>query len=338
MGRFVLPLAQVFTSSGKLGAGYRLSFFETGTSTHLDTYSNAGRTVTNSNPVIADAEGRFDDIYLADQPYKVTLADADGVEVWSADPVQTAVGEIGFPVPIASGGTGSTTAAGARTALGLGSAAEYDVGDGADEVPTNSMVSGVPTGAIIMWNGATGDVPAGWALCDGGTYSKSDGSGVITAPDLRNRFIVGAGDTYAAKATGGAASATTSTGGGGGTVTTSAAGAHSHGGVTQGHALTTAQIPPHNHKMFANVGLTSQSSGTYANIGWFPSHNSQYGIQGGETIASVYQTADNTGGGGSHTHGIDAAPDHTHTIETSDHTHTVATIPPFLALVFIIKL
>ncbi len=49
----------------------------------------------------------------------------------------------------------------------------------------------VPTGGIIMWSGA--EVPEGWALCDG-----TDGT-----PDLQNRFVVGAGDTYALAETGG---------------------------------------------------------------------------------------------------------------------------------------
>ena len=68
---------------------------------------------------------------------------------------------------------------------------------------------GVPQGAIIMWSGAINQIPEGWALCDG-----NDGT-----PDLRNRFIVGAGSGYAVAATGGEAS----------------------------HTLTIAEIPAHNH-------------------------------------------------------------------------------------------
>jgi microcystin-dependent protein len=52
---------------------------------------------------------------------------------------------------------------------------------------------GIPKGGIIMWSGAV--VPTGWALCDG-----QNGT-----PDLRNRFVVGAGtgSIYAIGATGG---------------------------------------------------------------------------------------------------------------------------------------
>ena len=48
-------------------------------------------------------------------------------------------------------------------------------------------------GIIVEWSGAIVDIPSGWSLCDG-----SNGT-----PDLRNRFVVGAGDTYAPDATGG---------------------------------------------------------------------------------------------------------------------------------------
>ena len=50
-------------------------------------------------------------------------------------------------------------------------------------------------GMIILWSGSLGSIPAGWVLCDG----------TNSTPDLRNRFIVAAGDTYAVGATGGSA-------------------------------------------------------------------------------------------------------------------------------------
>jgi hypothetical protein len=54
-----------------------------------------------------------------------------------------------------------------------------------------------PAGVIVLWSGSIGSIPAGWVLCNG-----SNGT-----PDLRNRFIVGAGSTYAVDATGGSADA-----------------------------------------------------------------------------------------------------------------------------------
>lgn len=58
----------------------------------------------------------------------------------------------------------------------------------------NDAISGaiMPVGGIIMWSG--GVVPGGWALCDGNNGT----------PDLRDKFIVGAGGAYASGAMGGA--------------------------------------------------------------------------------------------------------------------------------------
>lgn len=52
----------------------------------------------------------------------------------------------------------------------------------------------VPYGTIVLWYGAAASVPGGWRICDG-----TGGT-----PDLRDRFVVGAGSTYAVNATGGA--------------------------------------------------------------------------------------------------------------------------------------
>ena len=54
-----------------------------------------------------------------------------------------------------------------------------------------------PSGVIVLWSGSIGSIPAGWYLCNG-----SNGT-----PDLRDRFVVGAGSTYAVDATGGSANA-----------------------------------------------------------------------------------------------------------------------------------
>jgi len=65
---------------------------------------------------------------------------------------------------------------------------------------TNLTVTGTvtgintfPAGGIIMWSGSQASIPSGWLLCDG-----TNGT-----PNLRDRFVVGAGNTYAVGATGG---------------------------------------------------------------------------------------------------------------------------------------
>ena len=61
-----------------------------------------------------------------------------------------------------------------------------------------TVAQSVPTGCILMWSGSIATIPSGWLICDG-----TNGT-----PDLRSRFIVGAGSTYAVNATGGSADAT----------------------------------------------------------------------------------------------------------------------------------
>lgn len=72
------------------------------------------------------------------------------------------------------------------------------------------------TGMIMLWSGATNAVPAGWSLCDG----------TGNTPDLRDKFVVGAGNSYDVNATGGSKDAIavshTHTG------STNATGNHSH--------------------------------------------------------------------------------------------------------------
>jgi len=48
-------------------------------------------------------------------------------------------------------------------------------------------------GMIMLWYGSVDSIPSGWHLCDG----------LAGTIDLRNKFIVAAGDTYAPGNTGG---------------------------------------------------------------------------------------------------------------------------------------
>ena len=67
-------------------------------------------------------------------------------------------------------------------------------GDGSALTGIESFV----TGMIILWYGNTGNIPTGFVLCDGNNNT----------PDLRDRFVVGAGSAYSPGDTGGANSVT----------------------------------------------------------------------------------------------------------------------------------
>ena len=106
-----------------------------------------------------------------------------------------------------------------------------------------------------MWSGSIATIPSGWALCDGNN----------STPDLRDRFIVGAGSTYTPTDTGG----TTSTG---------------------SHALTVAELPAHSHSFTYTAPAMNQPA---------PSFNqaNNVGAPGAATSGTT-----NTGGDQGHTH------------------------------------
>jgi len=100
----------------------------------------------------------------------------------------------------------------------------------------------IPTGVITLWYGSIGSVPTGWYLCDG-----TNGT-----PDLRNKFIVGAGSTYSVSATGGSTDAIVVT--------------HTH------TATSTVTDPGHTHTMsqYGSVGSGISGSTYIAGSGTNP--------------------------------------------------------------------
>ena len=78
-----------------------------------------------------------------------------------------------------------------------------------------SGIESFVTGMIILWYGNTGNIPTGFVLCDGSN----------STPDLRDRFVVGAGSAYSPGNSGGSSSVT----------------------------LSESQLPSHNHSASSSV-------------------------------------------------------------------------------------
>ncbi|MCR4662929.1 MAG: hypothetical protein K5622_03465 [Endomicrobiaceae bacterium] len=85
----------------------------------------------------------------------------------------------------------------------------------------------VPKGGIIIWSGLATDIPEGWVLCDG-----TNGT-----PDLRDRFVLGAGHNYTVGSKGG----------------------------EETHTLTTDEMPSHGHDYYTGKGESTTMSGYVAN-------------------------------------------------------------------------
>ena len=90
----------------------------------------------------------------------------------------------------------------------------------------------IPSGLISLWSGAIGSIPSGWLLCDG-----TNGT-----PNLKDRFIVGAGNLYSVGGTGGSTDAIV---------------------VSHTHTATSVVTDPgHNHTYTRVSGTAPQSGNT----------------------------------------------------------------------------
>jgi len=184
--------------------------------------------------------------------------------------------------------------------------------------------AGVPTGGIIMWTGVS--APTGWSLCDGGSYSKVDGSGPIVAPNLQDRFIVGSGNSYALGATGGATSNTPTIGVNGTALTASNLPAHSHTITDPGHTHSITD-PGHSHTYTPALASVASSPGgnTTGKAGTpVATSTDTTGITGTNSGTTGITTTDSFGSGTAHTHLANSS--------------AVPTVPPYYALAFIMKL
>jgi microcystin-dependent protein len=142
----------------------------------------------------------------------------------------------------------------------------------------------IPINGIIMWSGSVETIPSGWALCDGTSGT----------PDLRERFIVGAGGDNPAVA--GTVGYTPGT----------------QGGLNE-VILTSSQIPAHTHTA---TGITTTTVSPASVLTSLTTTSSSFstGVFGSTAITGITQNssstsatstttitvANNTGGGGSH--------------------------------------
>jgi len=216
------------------------------------TNSNAGQTARNLRLVLVGTSGGARQLIIPaiEKQYIVKNELADTVTVKNA--AGTGIGvPSGKTVVVFNDGTdvvdvttfatslttsgnvavGGTLSAASPAFTGTPTSTTAAVGTNTTQIATTAFVlaNGLPSGAILLWSGSVASIPSGFVLCDG----------TNSTPDLRDRFVVGAGSTYAVNATGGSANATLPS--------------HTH--------TATVTDPGHSHTFGADLGAAQSGAG-----------------------------------------------------------------------------
>lgn len=157
-------------------------------------------------------------------------------------------------------------------------------------------VDNLPKGSVIMWYREENNIPQGWQLCDGGDY------GGFSTPDLRDRFVVGAGSKYYKDQKGGCEKV----------------------------QLSENQMPQHTHEASAQISQDGKHKHK-----WRGYYNRQYAKWGEYCRSRNWNDSDpeedGTNDAGQHTHTATVNIYSTGGGEAHDN------LPPYCALFYIIK-
>ena len=198
----------------------------------------------------------------------------------------------------------------------------------AGSASTTAPADDSPVGVIAMWSGSASNIPSGWQLCNGGSPNTTELQSVVgsTVPDLRDKFIVGAGNSYSVGSTGGSPNAVVVE--------------HSHTGESHAHGINTSfnisasgttstDDVPHTHPIAGTVGTGSglnagaDYTGNYSprstNAATDTNHSHTFSIN---TTASLSGSTENSGGGNTGVEGVNAEGKN---------------LPPYYSLCYIIK-
>lgn len=164
----------------------------------------------------------------------------------------------------------------------------------------------VPVGGIILWSGAENAIPTGWHLCDGTSGT----------PNLQNKFIIGAGDTYAVGATAGSAT-------------------HTHAGHAALAHAGTAVAAHANHKHELPFSVGQNAFRTTGDTHPFGSGTSQSMTRILSTTADTYTYSYSLTNVESVELAHTVTQPNNHAAQSHD---TASNLPPYYALCYIMKL
>jgi hypothetical protein len=228
------PKMQFLDANGNPLVGGKLYTYAAGTTTPLATYTTAAAGTSNTNPVILDSRGEANVWLASGTSYKFKLLSSTDVEQWTVDNIASTgtmatqnanlvaitggtianvaisnssysgtASNVTGTVAVANGGTGATTAAAARTALGAAaSGANTDITSLANATSINSETIGyrglpqltktasytlasadagkfvsITTGGVVLPANSSDPVPIGTAIS---IYNNSSSSQTIS--------------------------------------------------------------------------------------------------------------------------------------------------------------
>lgn len=305
--------SQFFDNSGVPLAGGLIYTYLAGTTTPLVSYTSSTGLTAHPNPIVLDSAGRINEVWIPEGTNsKFVLQTSTNVLIGTYDSLFPIAS---LPVSIYNGGTGATTAEGARINLGLGTFL-------------------VPTGSIVMWPSSV--IPSDWKLCNGDALSRTtfatlfsligttfgvgDGTTTFNLPNYKDRMPYGA-DTYAIGATGGSANAVLVS--------------HTHTATSNvtdpghTHAFTTGNgNVDHTHLIDTYIGVNSSGGAT-----GYAGNNSGGGAGASESTQASGSAHTHSGTTAAITTGLSVAT----SISTAGSSGTNANLSPYLAINFIIK-
>lgn len=261
--RYYVPFAFNVNAAGVPYVGGKLYFYETGSSTPQDTYSDVALTTPNANPVIALADGRWPDIWLlTTNAYKVILTDADDVQIWEADPVGPA-----------SGG------------------ATQNVDGILGEVRAFAGLSGsIPAKWALCYGQAVSRTTyADLFAVIGTSWGAGDGSTTFNLPDLRGRLVAGLdnmGGVAASRITAGVSGVPGTTLGG--------SGGDQRSQTDTLTAISVVTDPGHTHTVSLNISNTSPTGAAltkFAGVGPAADSLKTSSVATGVTVATTVTSA-----------------------------------------------